>query len=458
MRDLRLFVLLAVLPGSIGTRSALAQRPLEAAVDSVMRAATARGPIAGASIGVRLGAAFEYVQGYGFADLEHRVPAGPATVYRIGSITKQFTAAAVMRQVDAGHVSLDDPLTRFLPTYPTQGHTVTLHHLLTHTSGIRSYTGLGERWLEKMPLELTSDELIALFRDEPFDFAPGERYRYSNSGYYLLGVILDSVVDMPYATYVETELARPLGLESTWYCDVHRVIPHRAQGYTRSDGTFQRAEPLGMSQPGAAGALCSTAGDLLAWNAALVNGRVVSAGAYARMITPARLNDSVATDYGYGLAVGERDGRRVIEHGGGINGFSSHLAWYPDDTLTVVVLANTQEATAGVLARDLARVALGVSDPEGRDLPVTRDDIARYRGTYDLGLLALRVFEANGSLNAQGTNQPAFRLLSQGNHAFVAEFDRSVRIEFHVTNGRATALTLYQAGRATRAERVEGGR
>jgi CubicO group peptidase (beta-lactamase class C family) len=166
----------------------------------------------------------------------------------------------------------------------------------------------------------------------------------------------------------------------------------------------------------------------------------------------------VATDYGYGLAVGERDGRRVIEHGGGINGFSSHLAWYPDDTLTVVVLANTQEATAGVLARDLARVALGVSDPEGRDLPVTRDDIARYRGTYDLGLLALRVFEANGSLNAQGTNQPAFRLLSQGNHAFVAEFDRSVRIEFHVTNGRATALTLYQAGRATRAERVEGGR
>ena len=458
MPAVRVFVLLTVLLGGFGTPRAAAQRGLNGQLDSVVRAAVSRGPIAGVSIAVRQGAGFEYLQGYGFADLEHDVPAGPHTVYRIGSITKQFTAAAVMRQVEAGRASLDDPLTRFLPAYPTQGHVVTMHHLLTHTSGIRSYTGLGEPWLEKMPLELTAEELMALFKDEPFDFAPGERYRYNNSGYFLLGVILDSIVGMPYGRYVETELARPLGLESTWYCDERRIIPHRARGYTRSDSGFQRAAPLGMSQPGAAGALCSTAGDLLTWNAALAGGQVVGPAAYARMITPGRLTDSVFTDYGYGLAIGERQGRRVIEHGGGINGFSSHLAWYPDDTLTVVVLANTQEANASLLARDIARIALGVVGPEVRDLPVSRDDIARYRGTYDLGPLALRVFETNGSLSAQGTNQPAFRLLYQGTHAFVAEFDTSVRVEFHVANGRATALTLYQAGRATRAGRVDDGR
>jgi CubicO group peptidase (beta-lactamase class C family) len=348
-------------------------------IDSLAAAALASGPTAGLAIAVVKGRDTIVAKGYGLADLENDVPATAQTVYRIGSITKQFTAAAIMQLVEAGRVSLDDELTKFLPAYPTAGHRVTVRHLLTHTSGIKSYTGLGAEFWEKSPLDLTHDQLLALFQDKPFDFAPGERFLYNNSGYYLLGVILEKVTGRPYGDYVRERLAAPLGLGGTLYCDESPLVKRRARGYARAEGKLVNARALSMKPPFSAGALCSTVLDLVAWTTALAGGRVVSPQSYALMTTAGRLNDGASTNYGFGLAPGALEGHSRVGHGGGINGFNTHLDHYPGDGLIVVVLANTEGANPARLAERIARLVLGMPRPAVNDLPLTPADRARAR-------------------------------------------------------------------------------
>lgn len=426
-------------------------RRVDAIADSVIRT----GPVAGLAIGIRRGSNVVLLEGYGYADIELEVPASAETVYRIGSITKQFTAAAILRLVEQGELSLDDELTDFLPEYPTQGHQVTVHHLLTHTSGIKSYTSLGERWQKNLALEFTPEEMIDLFKDEPFDFAPNERFLYSNSGYFLLGAIIEQVTGRSYADYIEDEFFAPLDMSGSYYCDERRIIPHRAEGYAREDGKLVNDAPIGMTQPYAAGSLCSTVRDLLTWQAALSSGRIVSDDSYRLMITPARLANDSSTGYGYGLAIGRLERHTKISHGGGINGFQSQLAEYPGDSLVVVVLANTEGARPGRIERQIAELILGIEREQPKDLPLSEAEITRLVGTYDLGPLQIRVFERDGKLMAQGTGQPAFQLLYQGDGVFVAVFDPTVRLEFDMEGERAGSLTLIQGGRQTRAARVD---
>ena len=190
-----------------------------------------------------------------------------------------------MQLVQAGEIGLGDLITDYLPDYPMQGHEVTIRHLLTHTSGIKSYTSM-ESWRPKMRLDLTDEELVAIFGPEPFDFAPGERYLYNNSGYYLLGVIIGEASGEPYQEYLNAHLFGTLDLVGSSYCDERPIIPGRAEGYELVGGELLNDEPLSMNQPGAAGALCSTVVDLLFWTRALRAGRVVSAASYEQMTTP----------------------------------------------------------------------------------------------------------------------------------------------------------------------------
>ena len=260
--------LLAALAAATFTSAARGQEPrqLVAYVDSVANAAVAARRTAGVSVAVVKGGRTLLAKGYGFADLENDIPATPATVYRIGSITKQFTAAGIMRLAEQGKLSLDDTVQRFLPAFPTQGNRVTIRHLLNHTSGIRSYTSLGPKFGRVTRLDLVPDSLVALFSGEPFDFKPGDAWRYNNSGYFLLGMIIEKVSGKSYAQYVQDEFFKPLGLNSTVYCDQAPIIKRRAQGYNpRPGGGFVNAEPLSMTQPYAAGSLCSTVTDLAAW-------------------------------------------------------------------------------------------------------------------------------------------------------------------------------------------------
>jgi CubicO group peptidase (beta-lactamase class C family) len=191
--------------------------------------------VAALSIGVQRGGDVLLTRGYGLADIENDVPATAETVYRIGSITKQFTAAAVMQLVQAGEIGLGDLITDHLPDYPMQGHEVTIRHLLTHTSGIKSYTSM-ESWRPKMRLDLTDEELVAIFGPEPFDFAPGERYLYNNSGYYLLGVIIGEASGEPYQEYLNAHLFGTLDLAGSFYCDERPIFPRDGGLWSQATG------------------------------------------------------------------------------------------------------------------------------------------------------------------------------------------------------------------------------
>jgi D-alanyl-D-alanine carboxypeptidase len=357
-----LCLLFSAVPTYAASQEAVWGGELVERIDSLASATLRDGPVAGLTIGVKRGGDLLMVKGYGVADIENTVPMTAGTVYRIGSLTKQFTAAAIMQLVEAGKIGLDDPIQRYLPDYSTQGHEVSIRHLLTHTSGIKSYTSLGDVfWLEAGLLDLSHAQMRALFEEEPFDFAPGEEYRYNNSGYYLLGVIIEVVSGEVYGDYLETHLFRPLGLTRSLYCHESQIIPGRAEGYEQGDGELLNDGSISMNTPGAAGAMCSTVPDLLSWTRALRSGRVVSEASYQAMTTSGQLNDSSAIGYGFALGVGTLEGHSRVAHTGGINGFSTVMAHYPDSDLDIVVLSNTSSAAPGQIESRIARWALGIA-------------------------------------------------------------------------------------------------
>lgn len=422
---------------------------LTRAVDEIIEREMDAIPMAGVSVAIARGDDVLVARGYGLADIENDVPATDETVYRIGSITKQFTAAAIMQLIESGDVSLDDPLTRFLPDYPMQGHTVTVEHLLNHTSGIKSYTGLGPVWRRTIPLDLSRDELVDLFKDRPFDFAPGERYRYNNSGYYLLGLIIEKASGQTYTEYLEEHVFPKAGLEATYYCDNRPIIPNRAEGYQIVDGEIVNDDPIGMRQPYAAGSLCSTVTDLVKWTRSLSGGAVVRPDSYEQMTTPGTLNDGSPMTYGFGLQIGEFEEHARVAHGGGINGFVTAMTHYPDDEVIVVVLTNSGDAHPGQLNADLSRLALGLPAPEILDLDLTDDELALYAGTYGTADIRVAIEAREGRLWLEGGGVET-RLLSQGEHAFAEELDPHIRVRFVIREDRVAAIVVSPGGRLPR--------
>lgn len=428
--------------------------------DSVAYHHIAAGVAPGISVAVAVDGEVRLRRGYGVADVELGVAASPETVYRIGSITKQFTAAAIMRLVERGRLSLDDALPDLLPDYPAaRGAAVTLRHLLSHTSGIRSYTSLGETFWSVSRLDLSEDELVDLFDDLEPDFEPGAEYRYNNSAYYLLGVIIGRVTGVPYARFVEDSLFAPLGLEDTYYCDGRRVIDGRAEGYEYEAGELVNAEFLSMANPGAAGALCSTVGDLVRWTELLHDGAVVAAPSLEAMTTPAVLTGGDTTSYGFGLGLAELEGRRKIAHGGGINGFISYLARYPAESLTIAVLTNSGSGDPGGIEEAIARTVFDLPFDRVADLPLTDEQLRRYVGTYVLRgggqELEITFFVDGDRLVAQAEGQSASTLRYQGDDVFIPEFSGDVRMVFEGDGRRADAVVLHQGGGTYRGERVD---
>lgn len=428
MRHTYRFALIASLIAS--PASAQDTRALVRYVDSVANAAVAERRTAGVSVAIVRNGKTVLAKGYGFADLENDVPATTETVYRIGSITKQFTAAAIMRLMEQGKLSLDDTLQKFLPNYNTQGNRVTVRHLLTHTSGIRSYTSMGPRWGRTVRIDLVPDSLVALFAGEPFDFKPGEQWRYNNSGYFLLGMIIEKLSGKSYGQYLQDEFFTPLALKGTIYCDQAPIIKRRAQGYEIKPpggpgAPLVNAAPLSMTQPYAAGSLCSTVTDLVAWTQALSSGKVVSPASYQMMSTPGTLNDGRPHTYGFGLSTGALRGHRQVNHNGGINGFVSELHHYVDDSLITVVLTNTGSPAAIQLEKLIARRALGVTDYPV--VPIAAAELERLAGEYAIGPNRLRFVVDSGRLRAPDFG---FSLQYIGNGRFIREGDDDVTYEF----------------------------
>ncbi|MCI0392650.1 MAG: beta-lactamase family protein [Acidobacteria bacterium] len=333
-------------------------------------------------------------KGYGLANVELGVPIEPDMVFRIGSVTKQFTAVSILMLMEQGKLSLTDEITRFLPDYPTQGHKITIEHLLIHTSGIKSYTSLPE-WRPQWRKDVTLKEMIDVFKDKPMEFTPGERWNYNNSAYVLLGAIIEKSSGQSYADFVEKNIFAPLGMKRSFYDNTSRIIPRRASGYTKGKDGYLNCDYLSMTWPHAAGALVSTVDDLALWDAALYTGKVVKQDSLKRAWAPYPIKDGRSTKYGYGWAISSVEGHRSIEHGGGINGFTCTSVRLPDDRVYVAVLTNRDSGTEN-LGHKLAALAVGkkIIEPVAVKLPAETFD--KYIGVYDLDEKRSYIFTREG--------------------------------------------------------------
>ena len=323
-----------------------ADTPLTARLDGIAQTAVKRDGFMGAVLVTRAGETL-LDRGYGSASLELDVPNTPAMRFRIGSITKQFTAAAVLLLEERGRLRITEPLARYLPEVPATRAPITLYQLLTHTSGLPNMTSLGD--FQTWKVQPTSPkQAIERLRDLPLDFAPGEKHAYSNSNYLILGAVIERIADRKYAAFMQDNVFAPLGLRDTDVDNQLDIVPRRAAGYHRFLGTFFNATYTDMSVPHSAGAMYSTTHDLRRWIESLLAGKLLSSATVARMITPEQ------NGYALGVRVLESP-RKVIQHGGAIAGFSAMLSHYPDDQTTIVVLANVTGNVGGMLARRLEK-------------------------------------------------------------------------------------------------------
>jgi CubicO group peptidase (beta-lactamase class C family) len=325
-------------------------------------------------------------KGYGMADLEHKQPLGPDTPMRLGSITKQFTSTAILMLVDEGKIRLDDDITVYLPDYPTQGKKITIEHLLTHTSGIVSYTGK-PGFVSNMTKAMTVQQMVDFFKNDPLEFAPGARYKYNNSGYFLLGAIIEKVSGQTYDKFVEQRIFVPLGMTRTAYEGHERDKAVGALGYSGAPGSFKPANPLSMTQPYAAGALVSTVDDLARWDAAVSSGKLLQAASWQRAFTPYTLSTGGSTGYGYGWEAAKFRGEQMISHGGNINGFNSYALRLPAEKVYVAVLSNTESgmAPASDAAFKAAAIAIGKPFPEYKEVKLAPTVLDAYAGVYRIG-------------------------------------------------------------------------
>lgn len=384
----------------------------------------------------------------GMADLELGVPLAPDMVFEIGSITKQFTAASIMMLAEQGKLSISDPMTRHLPDYPSYGDSITIEHLLTHTSGIVSYTGIPGYMATEVKKDLSVAQLIDVFDDLPVEFAPGERYAYNNSGYILLGAIIEAVSGMPYEDFVRRNIFEPLGMERAYYGCSPCIIPGRASGYEGGDEGFANQRYLSFSQPYAAGSLMMTVEDLYRWSRALFGGQVVSQASFEQMTTPFVLNNGDSTGYGYGLAVADVRGHKAIQHGGGIFGFVTSAYYLPEDDVFVAVFSNNtaNEVGPGLVATKLAAAAIGDPYPEFAEIALSQDVLRRYVGVYEVDENVQRIVDVrDGALHTQRTGAGWVRAYPTSQNHFFYKTSLS-HFEFVIEDGDVTGMLMYQGG------------
>lgn len=336
-------------------------------------------------------------KGYGQANLELGVPMQPDMVLELGSVTKQFTSAALLMLQERGQLSVTDEITKYLPDYPTHGQKITLDHLLTHVSGIPSYTGLPE-WSAQLRQDITVDQLIAIFKDKPLEFAPGEKWSYNNSAYVLLGAVIEKVSGKTYEDFIEQEIFAPLGMKRSSYANLREIVPGRAAGYDKEGDRYLNTQYISMSQPYAAGSLISNVDDLALWDQALANGKLLKKESLDRIFTPVKLTSGQTTRYGYGWSVWDFEGARIIEHGGDIFGFSSMLTRVPSEKLLVVILTNnpSQEPRPDAMTLRVVAKALGKPLEDRKAVALDPAGLDEYVGVYRFDKETARVVTREG--------------------------------------------------------------
>ena len=406
-------VLTAVAIAAIGSVSASAQggAALMQRLDSIAGAEVRANRSVGITVAVFRGNDKLLLEAYGNADVEGNAPMTTGTIVAIGSATKQFTAVAILQLHDQGKLSVDDEVTKWLPELNMAGNKVTLRHLLAHTAGIVELSEVPELRAAQLirNASITRDSVYKIVTRYPPAFPVGTMEVYSNAGFWLLGRVIEKVSGMTYEEYIEKRIFSPLGMSRSMYCENSKQVPNRALGYGIRGGRSGRVPEIAYNGPFAAGAICSTAEDLITWLQALHGGRVLSPKSYAELIAPAKLTDGTALRYGMGTVITEdANGVRYVGHSGGGFGYSSETRWYPDAKLAVVVLTNSEPDAITMTADGIAAAVL--RPPPRAAVRFTGDPsplLGNYKGPAHGRDMVVVVTQAPGGVMFSTNGQPA---------------------------------------------------
>ncbi len=387
-------------------------------------------------------------KGYGLADAASNKPNDPSLVYQIGSVNKQFTAIAIMKLQEEGKLNVQDKLSRFFPEIPNADK-ITLHHLLTHTSGLYNYTNDTAFWMREAALSSSKAKMISRFSGKPLDFEPGTKYRYSNSGYLLLGYIIEKVSGKTYENYMRENIFYPLGMNRTGF-DFTQA-QSKATGYYDNGASFTKSMIVDSSASHAAGAMYSTVGDLQKWVAAIHEKKLISPDSWTKALTPFK------DDYAYGFGRGSYKGKDYIWHNGGIHGFVSHLVYFPESNSSVILLSNYMQSNLDNLVMALAMSLLGEKPklPEVRtEIQVPAQVLQQYTGSYDLFPgFSITVTVDGNKLMAKATGQENFQLFAEKEDFFFYKVvDAQVRF-VKGPDGKVSHMILYQNGQEVKGQK-----
>lgn len=395
-----------------------------------------------------------YQKGFGMANLELNVPMQPEMVFRVGSITKQFTAVAILQLMEQGKLSLQDEITKFIPDYPTQAYKITVENLLTHTSGIKSYTNVPE-FQKYIREDFKPGEVIDKFKNLPMEFAPGTKWNYNNSGFFLLGYIIEKVSGMTYQEYIRENLLKPAGMTNSLYGSDVAIIKNRAYGYQPDGDKTANTDYISMLLPFSAGAIMSTVGDLYKWNRALVSYKLLKKETLDKAFTEYKLSNGKGTGYGYGWFLRQLQGSPTIEHGGAINGYLCNGIYLPNEDVFVAVFSNSTGKSPDAVSTKMAAIAIGkplnyteitvpenvldqytgvYTDEDGNERVISRDGAQLYSqrsggARYKIMLFAADKFFFDDSFTTMAFNRNAAGTVTDG-----VTDDRGTRIIWTRTN------------------------
>lgn len=393
-----------------------------------------------------------FQKGFGKANLELEVPVIPESVFRVGSITKQFTAVAILQLVEQKKIALSDSIQKFIKNYHSKGKTITIENLLTHTSGIKPYEGIDAKVPNAIRVDFSPEILIDSLDKLPLDFVPGSKYQYCNSNYFLLGKIIEEVSGQKYQTYLQEQIFSRIGLISTSYDNPEGVIKNRVSGYSAVSGEYKNAGFISMSTVYSAGALLSNVKDLYRWHQALKNGELLKNDTWKQAISPFKLNDGKLSEYGYGFFIKNENNVKSIGHGGAIDGFRAVEIFYPEKDLYITLLCNSEQDNFMELFAGISQISSGNGVPaKYKDIKIPAEQLDTYIGNYTFlenPQQSILVYKKEGRLYADLSNKSGLNMALLGQTQTLFYLTDVIRIpttiEFIVTNGKATGLYWTQ--------------
>jgi CubicO group peptidase (beta-lactamase class C family) len=388
-----------------------------------------------------------YKKAFGTANLELQVPMQPDMVFKVASITKQFTAVAILQLVEKGLLHLKDSLQKYIPDYPSKGYTITIENLLTHTSGIRDYMRINtsnqnmERW------DFSPKQLIDSFKRYPLEFEPGTKFGYSNSGYYLLGYIIEKISGKNYQQYIQDNLLTPLALKHSYFDGDGIIIPNKVNGYRKDGTTIKNADFWSSTIAYSSGGLLTNTTDLYNWFKGLLSYKIIRKETLDQAFTAFKLKDGSVTSYGYGWSIPNSNKFTSIEHAGRMNGFLSNEIYYPGQDVFIAVFFNSEQVPRDELSRSISEIVLG--EPLQKEVTLSDSILNTYTGTYSLTIdpkRTITVVKDKDHLVAQVSGQQTFEILFQSTTTFQLKTVSDMTGEFISENGKIVKFLVYQNG------------